>query len=260
MTSTSDTESGCGPLRHDAFLGGRLTISQPVGGYLAGADAVFLGAAVDATAGQTLLDLGCGAGVAMLCAAFRVPGLIPTGVEVQTDYVALARHNAAANAISAEVICADLRAMPPGVRSRRFDHVIANPPYHPPGAGRHAADAGRDIARAGETPLAVWLDVASRRLAPRGRLALIQRIDRLPQVLQGLPPSVGSVVVLPLVSREGRAPERFVLWGIKGGRAAFRLADPMVMHSGPVHSGAGDDHAPAAAAILRGGAKLCIPS
>ena len=50
----------------DAFLGGRLEIAQPRAGYRAGIDPVLLAAAVPAKAGETVFDLGCGAGVAAL--------------------------------------------------------------------------------------------------------------------------------------------------------------------------------------------------
>ena len=62
-------------------------------GYRAGVDPVLLAASVPARAGQSVLDLGCGAGVAALCLAARVPGLL-AGLEVQPAYAALARRNA----------------------------------------------------------------------------------------------------------------------------------------------------------------------
>ena len=51
-------------VRHDDFLGGRLRLAQPASGYRAGADAVMLAAACAARPGQSVLDLGCGAGAA----------------------------------------------------------------------------------------------------------------------------------------------------------------------------------------------------
>ena len=45
-------------LTRDAFLGGQLTVSQPVTGYRAGVDPVFLAAAVPAEPGQSVLELG----------------------------------------------------------------------------------------------------------------------------------------------------------------------------------------------------------
>ena len=77
-------------LTHDGFLGGRLHLWQPRRGYRAGVDPVLLAASVPAQAGQSVLDLGCGAGAAMLCLGVRVPGLDLNGLEVQPDYAALA--------------------------------------------------------------------------------------------------------------------------------------------------------------------------
>ena len=54
-------------LSRDAFLGGRITVWQPRTGFRSGMDAVFLAAAVPARAGDTVLDLGCGAGAAARC-------------------------------------------------------------------------------------------------------------------------------------------------------------------------------------------------
>ncbi|MFO7806744.1 MAG: methyltransferase, partial [Paracoccaceae bacterium] len=69
-------------LTQDAFLGGQLYLWQPRrGGYRAGVDPVLLAASVPAQAGETVLELGCGVGAAMLCLHARVKGLQLTGVE-----------------------------------------------------------------------------------------------------------------------------------------------------------------------------------
>ena len=54
-------------LTRDAFLGGRITVSQPRHGFRAGLDSVLLGAAIAADS-TALLDLGCGVGTAALVA------------------------------------------------------------------------------------------------------------------------------------------------------------------------------------------------
>ncbi|MHA6345020.1 methyltransferase, partial [Roseivivax sp. CAU 1761] len=54
-------------------------------------------------------------------------------------------------------------------------------------------------------------------------------------------------------------PPRLVLVrGVKGGRAAFRLAPPFVLHAGAAHLRDGEDYAPAVTAILRDGGALPI--
>ena len=92
----------------NAFLGGRLHLWQPKNGYRAGIDPVLLAAAVPAESGQSVLELGCGAGAAVLCLAARVPGLIMTGVELQPAYAKLAERNASENGAEMDVVCADL--------------------------------------------------------------------------------------------------------------------------------------------------------
>lgn len=243
----------------DDFLGGRLQISQPKSGYRAGVDAVLLAAATNAKAGQAVLELGCGVGVASLCLATRVPGITVTGVELQPDYAALAQKNAAHNQVDFHVHCADLRQLPHAIRQERFDHVIMNPPYFLQSAGHQAADDGRAIALSGETPLADWLDIGARRLAPKGYLTLIQRIERLPDVLSGLSGRLGSVVVLPIAGRVGRDPNLFLLSARQGGKAAFRMAAPLIMHRGATHQEDRESYTEQVQEILRSAAALFIP-
>lgn len=121
--STKDTDTTT-----DAFLNGRLRLIQPVSGYRAGSDPVLLAACVPARAGQSVLDVGCGAGAAALCLAARVPGLHVSGIEVQARYADLAGQNAALNAIEATIYHADIAHMSPALRQTRFDHVLTDPP------------------------------------------------------------------------------------------------------------------------------------
>lgn len=240
----------------DAFLGGRLTIAQPRAGYRAAADPVLLAAAVPAAAGQAVLELGCGAGVASLCLGHRVAGLRLVGLELQPAYAALARRNAAANGQAFEVLEGDLAAMPVALRAQEFDHVIANPPYFGAGSGTPARDPGRETAQREATPLRVWIETGLRRLRPGGWITLIQSAERLPEMLVAIEPRAGSVTVLPIAPRAARPAGRVILTARKGGRGRFRLLAPFVLHVGDAHLRDGDDYAPAARAVLREGAAL----
>ncbi len=242
-------------LSRDVFLDGRLTILQPLNGYRAATDPLLLAAGVAAVPGQSVLELGCGAGVALLALAQRVPGLVLTGVERQPDYADLARRNATANAVSAEVVTADLTALPEGLRGRAFDHVMANPPYYPP-SDPAARDPGRAAALREETPLTDWVGVAMRRLRTGGWLTMIHRAERLPTILAALEGRAGAIAVRPLTPREGRAAGRVIVRARKGARGPFRLLAPLVLHEGAVHQGDGDDFTARARAILRDGAAL----
>lgn len=247
-------------LTRDAFLGGRLHLFQPRTGYRAGVDPVLLAASVNACGGQAVLELGCGAGAAALCLATRVPGLDLWGVELQARYADLARRNGIANDVPFNILCADLNDLPEPVRSARYDHVIANPPYFRPGAHSVARDKGRGVALSeSETPLVDWLAVAARRLAPKGYLHMIQRMDRLPDMLAGCAGRLGSIEVLPLSARKDRAPGMAILRARKDGRAPFRLHAPCLMHEGIRHDRDADSYSPAISAVLRDGQPLKWP-
>ena len=241
-------------LSDDAFLCGRLHLLQPIKGYRAATDPVLLAAACPATPGQSVLDLGCGAGAASLCLAVRVPGLALAGMELQPACADLARRNAARNGVALEVAEGDLRHMPKPLR-RGFDHVIANPPYYPP-RGTPSPHVARDLALREDTPVGDWVAAALTRLHPGGWLTLILSAALLPGALAALSPRGGSAQVLPLAPRAGREAPRVILRARKGGKAPLRLLFPFVLHTGPAHSGDREDYTPEASAVLRGGGGL----
>ncbi|MFQ6547537.1 tRNA1(Val) (adenine(37)-N6)-methyltransferase [Aestuariibius sp. 2305UL40-4] len=243
-------------LTRNAFLGGRLTLLQPRGGYRAGIDPVLLAAACPARTGQSVLDLGCGGGVAGLCLAVRVPGIALTGVELQPDYADLARKNAALNGIAAEVVTADIQTLPADLRQRNFDHVIANPPYFREGRRSPSPDTGRETGLAETAPLKAWVDAAARRLAPKGTLTIIQRAERLPELIAASLERLGSLQFLPIAGRVGRDAHLVLVHARKGGRAAPRLAAPLVLHEGDRHVTDGDDYTQRISQVLRNGAPL----
>jgi len=236
----------------DLFLGGKVTAIQPAKGYRAGVDAVLLAASVPAKPGDTVLELGCGVGVASLCLGARIAGLDITGVELQSDYADLASQN------GLEVVNADLRDLPAGLRNRQFNHVMINPPYFDRATGSAAPNAGRDIAMGGETPLSDWINIAGKRLAPKGFFTMILRIERLPEVLTALNRRLGSIVVRPISARVASAPHLFLLQARHSGRAPFRLMAPLVMHDGTMHDADRENYTAQVNEVLRGGAGFAL--
>lgn len=248
-------DNGLTMTRRDGFLNGRVQAWQPRQGYRAGMDAVMLAAACPARPGDAVLELGCGAGVASLCLAARVPELRLTGLELQPDYADLARRNADEAGVALSVLTGDLATPPPALHTISFDQVIMNPPYF--GPGTPAPDPGRATARHEATPLAQWIDAGLRRLRSGGALTLIQRIDRLTDALTATHGRAGALTILPIAPRPGHQADRFLLLATKGSRAAPRLLAPFTVHRAATHQGDGvDDFSDTARAVLREGAAI----
>lgn len=219
---------------HDQLLGGRVKLAQPAEGYRAAIDPVLLAAAAPAAFQGSVLDLGCGVGAAALCLLVRLPGVAVTGLELQPALAALARDNAAANGVADRfrVEEGSLLAPPPGLAARRFDLVMTNPPYVaagrgtvPPGAIKAAANVE------GEADLAAWIRAAIGFLAPKGRLAVIHRADRLADLLAALRGrNMGAIRVVPLWPKAGRPAGRVVVTARQGARTPLELAPGLVLH------------------------------
>src|SRR5690606_9965503 len=118
-------------LTRDAFLGGRLFVSQPGNGFRAGLDSVLLGAAVNARA-RTLLDLGAGVGTAALVALAGIPALTATLIDTDKAMNALAALNLTRNGLEARgrILDLDLTARgslraAAGLPAEHFSAVIA---------------------------------------------------------------------------------------------------------------------------------------
>src|SRR5215510_12598040 len=144
----------------DRLLGGRVRLKQPATGYRVAIDPVFLAAAVPAEPHQLVLDIGCGAGAAMLCLAARVPHSRVVGLEMQRDLVRLAGDNVILNGLEgrASAMIGDLLHPPPRLSPGAFDHVMANPPFNERGHGVLPANDGKSAATVeSEADLAAWV-------------------------------------------------------------------------------------------------------
>jgi tRNA1(Val) A37 N6-methylase TrmN6 len=242
----------------DAFLGGRLTLSQPSHGFRAGLDSVLLGAAVAADR-KALLDLGCGVGTAGFVAMAHNQHLHGTLAERNGDIIALAQANAARNGfadrariieVDAAGTGADRRAA--GLAENGFDSVIANPPFFADAAGTLAPDAGRAAARHMDAAtLERWIKTAAGAAAAGGEIIFIYPAASLPPLLAGFTQRFGAVTILPLTPRPEQPASRVLIRGIKGSRA------PMVLlASRAMHADEGQAFQPQFEAIFRGAGRL----
>lgn len=240
----------------DDFLSGAIKVMQPKLGYRAGIDPILLAASIPAKPGQTVLELGCGVGTASLALAHRVADLNITAVEVQPPYAELARNNADLNNLPLAIVCADLAELPSEIRDQQFDHVFANPPYFDRRSSTRSGDSGRDRAMGENDELNIWINVAAKRVKPKGYVHFIFRTERMDEFLRLMPESLGSRVITPIVPRLGRQSTLFLAHARKNGRAAFRLESPLMLHKGEFHQQDREDYSQIISKILRDGYAL----
>ena len=217
----------------DTLLDGRVRLMQPAQGYRAAIDPVMLAAAIPAKAGETVLDLGCGAGAAALCLAMRVDGCRITGIEAERGLVRLAGDNVVRNGLSDRVLilAGDLSRPPQRLEPGSFAHVMANPPYLAAGTATPSPVAGKAQANIeGEADLAAWMRFALTMTRAKGSVTVIHRADRLENLLALLTGRAGEIVVFPLWSGAGKDAKRVIVRARKGIASPTRIASGLVLH------------------------------
>jgi tRNA1(Val) A37 N6-methylase TrmN6 len=236
-----------------AFLGGKLTLDQAAG-YRAAVDPILLAASLRLKPGEHAAEFGCNAGAALLSAAVFNPQVCFTGVERDEAAADLAERNAAANALDdrVDVVRGDALAW----RSPEpLDAVFFNPPFFDdPGALRAPAPERREawINAAG---LEAWITAGLKRLREGGRLTLIQRADRLGDILAALKGKAGGAVILPVHPRADAPAKRVIVAAIKVSKAPLQVLPGLVLHAER-----GGAYMPEADAILRGEARTALAS
>ena len=240
-------------IESDTLLGGRVKIAQPADGYRVAVDAVLLAAAIDAGAGERVLDLGCGVGSVSLCLAWRREDLRITGLDREPVFVTYAKANAEANGMAGRVaflegdVLNPLRAM-----GADFDQVMLNPPYLKAGSATVSAHPLKAAATAeGAATLPDWIGCARGALRPGGILTLIHRADRLGDCLAALR-GFGAIVVLPVHPKADRPAKRILI------RARAGTGEPLSILPGFILHEADGRFTAAADAILRAGHPLAM--
>jgi tRNA1(Val) A37 N6-methylase TrmN6 len=225
-----------GGFTEDAFLGGRLRLRQPKSGHRAGHDAMLLAAATAARPGDRIVEFGAGVGAAGLALARRVAQIRLALVEIDAGLAELARGNAAANAIAADVIVLDVTSeasvfADAGLAPDSADVVLMNPPFNDPARHRASPDKARESAHvATATTLEDWVHASRRILKSGGVLTLIWRADGIAEVLAALDRGFGSLKILPVHGDPAKTASRILIRAIKGGRAPTEIHPALMLN------------------------------
>jgi tRNA1(Val) A37 N6-methylase TrmN6 len=221
----------------DAFLGGKLRLRQLKSGHRAGHDAMLLAAATSARSGDRVVDFGAGVGAAGLAVAKRVPGIELVLVEIDELLADLARGNAAANIIAADIVVLDVMSAAAefaatGLPPDSVDVVLMNPPFNDSTRHRASPDKAREIAHvATGATLEGWIHAARRILKSGGALTMIWRADGLAELLAALGRGFGSLAILPVHGDAASPAIRVLVRAIKGGGAPLRMHAGLILNS-----------------------------
>ena len=225
-----------GETTEDAFLGGALRLRQPKSGHRAGHDAMLLAAATLVRPGDRVAEFGAGVGAAGLALKTRLGAIDLVLVEIDPGLAALARDNAVANNMSANVIVIDVGAPAEafsnaGLPPDSVDVVLMNPPFND--AARHRASPDRVRATAHvatDVTLESWIHAGRRILKSSGALTLIWRADGLADVLAALERGFGSLRILPVHADPARPAIRVLVRAVKGGKAPTEILSAVVLN------------------------------
>lgn len=234
----------------DWLLDRQVRLHQFAKGYRAGMDAVVLAAALRAKPNERLLEAGCGAGAALLCAATRMTNARFFGLERDNAAIHLARRNVEENQLGGrvEVLEGDV-----GVRSEdllnAYDQVFSNPPFFEPGAIQ-ALGEGKDHAYLAHTSLEDWLKFMLHTVKPKGRITLVHRAAALADILAFMNSRFGEIEVMPIRPYADAPAKRVLVTGRKG----LRKGD-VTLHAGlTLYQGDNRQLTDRAASIMSGGA------
>jgi len=254
MEQSGDPAQAAPVITEDRLLDGRLILRQPKPGYRAGADAALLAAAVDLSAGERLIEAGCGPGAALLQLAVRRPGARLTGIERDPAAGALARVNIGLNGLEdrVEALPGDVDDGFPALDLPPFDAAMANPPFFDDPAALRAPHPARSGAWISDGGLDAWIRFLLMAVRDGGRITLIHRADRLADILGALEAQAGSFRVRPVHPFADVPAKRVVVRAVKRGRAPLVLLPALVLHP----RGAAAKHTVETEAILRGDADL----
>jgi tRNA1Val (adenine37-N6)-methyltransferase len=215
----------------DAFLDGRVHVFQPVKGFRAGTDSVLLAAALDGGFSGQALEVGCGAGGALLPAATRLSAASFTGLECDPEMVSLAEKGVVENALQSrvDIIQGDAASLPKHWQNK-FDLVFSNPPFFEPGKITEPG-VGKEAAYLESLSLKGWINAMLFALRPKGQLVMIHRAAELARILANIERQTGDISILPIQNYPGASAKRVIVSARKGLRSGpVKLLAPFSLH------------------------------
>lgn len=220
----------------DYLLDKRIKIFQPVNGYRASTDAVFLSSLLDEKnikEGAKVLDVGSGTGAISLCIASRLKNknIDIIGLDIQKDLIELSNYSAKENGFDEflKYEYFDIRAKRSSFGGI-FDFVITNPPYSDhdmpsPNQSKKIAHNHQDF------NLTEWILFCLKVLKPKGYILLINRAEAINEILNTLNGKAGNIKILPIYSKQNQVAKRVGIIAQKTSKSITQILPPFYTHN-----------------------------
>ena len=235
-------------VRENYLLDKKVKIYQPVNGYHASSDAVWLSAAVEKIKNNdSILDVGSGTGAVSLCLAerFKEKSISIIGLEIQTLLADAANRSAEENGFNF-VSFVNTDIFKSKLYPCSFSHVVSNPPYSindMPSPNKSKAFAHNFQIY----DLRNWIDFCIKMIKPQGYFYMINRAEALDPILFSLHGRLGGIEVFPLYSKTNQPAKRIII------RAKKDSKSPLIIHPGVIIHNDDGSYTSKAELILRKG-------
>lgn len=199
-----------------------------------GTDGVLLADFARCKAGERMIDLCSGTGIVPFMLLARGDTDRAEALELQGELCRLLRKSCRENGCedALTVIEGDLKEIKSLCRAGAYDLVTVNPPYEPMGRGVLGQNPHRELAR---RELACTLEdvvaAAAYLLKPGGRMAMVHRVFRLPEILEQMKKHHLAPSRIRMVQgHEGESPVVVLIEGIRDSRRELAAEPTLILH------------------------------
>ncbi len=166
------------------FIRGKIHLFQPKKGYRFNLDSVLLASFVNITKKGKIIDLGTGSGILILLLNLKYPDLKYYAVEVQQEFVDIARENFNLNKVDVELIHENIKNLKDYLPANSFDYVVTNPPYFKEYKGENL---NLKIAKSEYlAKISDFINISKYLLKDRGKFFAVFPVSRLVEILNYL--------------------------------------------------------------------------
>lgn len=210
-----------------------LKIIQNTDGFCFGIDAVLLANFCKVKRGSTVVDLGTGTGIIPILVAGKSSADKIYGVEIQEEVAEMASRSVLMNDLSprVEILNMDLKNIVDSLGKGKVDVVISNPPYMHPNGLINENDKKAISRHCIKCDLEDVVRVASELLKPNGSFFMVNRPNRLVDILHyGRMYKLEPKIIRFVHSRVSNAPKLVLVEYKKLAKPEVKILDPLYIY------------------------------